>query len=393
MSISIVVVTATRAEYGNLKPFIDELKKQDFEVRLVVTGSHLSSSYGMTIDEIKNDHMEINQEIPIMLDSDSPNSISKTMAIALSSFADYFSWNRPNALLVMGDRYEMLPICCAALNEQIPIIHLYGGETTEGAIDESIRHCITKMSLLHFTGTETYKKRVIQLGEDPSRVFNVGSVSVDNAKKIKLMTQSELAASLHIEIKNKVAILTYHPVTLEDDHGVLGAKELLKAIESYPQMTIIATKANADSGGRQINDLLTEYASHHDNFYLFDSLGLQRYMSALSIADLVIGNSSSGLTETAIYKVPTVNIGDRQKNRLHGKNVIDCGPDKSSIEFAIEKGLSMEFKEEIKHMPNPFGEGNAAETAASIIRTFLEKPVQLKKSFYDIEFSYETEVG
>lgn len=382
----IAVPTATRAEYGNLRPFIQELRDNGFEVRIIATGAHLSQAYGETYQEIEEDGFAIDYQIPILVDSDNACGVSKTMALAISGFADYFANRRPDGLLVLGDRYEMLAIACAAFNERIPIFHLYGGETTEGAIDEAIRHCITKMSYLHFTATEPYRKRVIQLGEDPSRVFTIGNASADNKDVRDILSKKELFASLEIDVSDHYAVMTYHPVTLADGEVQEDINELLAALEKFSNLTFIATKANADAGGRGINEVLEQYAAKHNNFFLFDSLGSKRYLSALAYADAVVGNSSSGITETVLFKVPTVNIGIRQQGRIRGANVIDCAARESDIHDALMHACSDEFRQTIKDMDNPFGGAGAAKKTVAAISSALSRPIKLQKKFYDISF-------
>lgn len=382
----IAVPTATRAEYGNLRLFIQELRDNGFEVRIIATGAHLSQAYGETYKEIEEDGFVIDYQIPILVDADNACGVSKTMALAISGFADYFANRRPDALLVLGDRYEMLAIACAAFNERIPIFHLYGGETTEGAIDEAIRHCITKMSYLHFTSTEPYRKRVIQLGEDPSRVFTIGNASADNKGARDLLSKEELFASLEIDVPDHYAVMTYHPVTLADGEVQEDINELLAALEMFPELTFVATRANADAGGRGINETLEQYAANHGNFYLFDSLGSKRYLSALAYADAVIGNSSSGITETVLFKVPTVNIGIRQQGRIRGANVIDCAACESDIRDALMYACSDEFHQAIKDMDNPFGGAGAAKKTVAAISNALSQPIKLQKKFYDVSF-------
>lgn len=388
---SIAVLTATRAEYGLLKPVIQALNSKNIEVRLLVTGMHLSSAFGRTVSEINNDGFIPDVEIPILLDSDSPVGISKTMALALSGFADYFSRRRPDALLVLGDRYETLAVCCAALNEQIPIFHMYGGETTEGAIDEAVRHSITKMAYLHFTSTEAYRRRVIQLGEDPNRVFNVGAIGIENALNLPLLTHEELEESLGAKIPIPYAVMTYHPVTLEKD-SLTKLHELLYAIERHPKIVFLATKANADAGGRAINDCLEDFAEYHQNLLIFDSLGSLRYLSALSRAVFVIGNSSSGLLEAPAFLTPTINIGNRQRGRVAPISVIHCNEDADSIDQAIVKAMSEEFRSQLIDMDNPYGSGGTSQKIAVCIDSALSKPIDLRKRFFDIYLSRENKL-
>lgn len=386
---TIAVLTATRAEYGLLRPFIKALSDQGLKAQLLVTGMHLSGSFGLTVREIEADGAEVAAKIPILVDSDTPSGVSKTMALAMLGFSDYFAANRPDALLVLGDRYETLAVCCTALNERIPIIHLYGGETTEGAIDEAIRHAITKMSYLHLTSTDEYRKRVIQLGEHPDRVFNVGAIGIENALNLNLLSIDELGDSLGISLQKPYAVMTYHPVTLDDKELLADLNELLDVVASHPDITFLSTKANADAGGRAINMRLAEFAVDHPNLLLFDSLGSLRYLSAIASASFVIGNSSSGLLEAPAFLTPTINIGDRQRGRIKPESVIDCGEDATSIENALRTAMSSEFREQLIGMDNPYGDGHTSRKAARLIGDFLGGEIDLKKSFFDLECAAE----
>lgn len=383
---SIAVLTATRAEYGLLRLVITRLVSKGVDTRILVTGMHLSLAFGMTVSEITDDGFDIDAKIPILLDSDSPAGISKTMALALAGFADYFEQKRPDALLVLGDRYETLAVCCAALNAQIPIFHLYGGETTEGAIDEAIRHSISKMSYLHFTSTEAYRKRVIQLGESPNRVFNVGAIGVENALNLDLMNHEQLEKSLNTQISQPYAVMTYHPVTLDNSDPVNKLKEVLKAVAAHPEISFIATKANADAGGRAINEALEDFARHNNNFMLFESLGSLRYLSALSNAAFVLGNSSSGLLEAPAFCIPTINVGDRQRGRVFPESVINCAENAEAINKAIERAMDCEFRSQLRDMKNPYGQGDSSRQIVDVIVDTLRYPIDLKKKFYDVDF-------
>lgn len=383
---TITVLTATRAEYGLLSPIIHALKACDeFEVKIVVTGAHLSPEFGLTYQEILTDGYEIDKKIEILLSADTPSSISKSMGLAMIGFADYFEEHRPDALLVLGDRYETLAVCCAAMNARIPIVHLYGGETTEGAVDEAIRHAITKMSYLHLTSTEEYRKRVIQLGENPERVFTVGSIGIENIFNKKLMTKKELEHSLNFLLDQPYAVVTFHPVTLDGCGVEIQVKHLLRALSKNETMKYIITKSNADTSGRIMNQMIDEYAASHSNVYATESLGVTRYLSALKYADMVIGNSSSGLVEAPSFGIPTINIGDRQKGRLKAGSVIDSMPEFSSICKAIEKAGSEEFKSVARMVSNPYGDGNTSEKIVTAIKNMMKETIDLKKKFYSIE--------
>lgn len=382
----IVILTATRAEYGLLKPLMTELSADSYyETKIAVTGMHLSPEFGMTVKEIEADGIPIDKKIEIVMSSDTPIAISKAMGLALISFSEYFDECRPDALIVLGDRYETLAVCCAAMNARIPIFHLYGGEATEGLVDEAIRHSITKMSFLHFTSTDVYRNRVIQMGEDPGRVFNVGAMGVENALNVPKMSVEELGRSLGFDLEEPYAVGTFHPVTLEDSTAEKQTIELLAALEKHPNMNYLFTKANADTDGRIINKLLEEYGYKHDNLHLVDSLGMNRYLNAIRNACFVIGNSSSGLVETPSYHVPTINIGDRQKGRLTGETIITCKPDRDSISAAIDKALEQSFRESIQTAENPYGDGNTSQKIITVIKDFfVNGKIDIKKKFYDL---------
>ena len=382
----IVILTSTRAEYGLLAPIIKKMSKNSLiDVCVVATGTHLSPEFGMTVNEIKNDGVKVDKEIDILLSSDTPVAISKTMGLAMIGFGDYFAESKPDALMVLGDRYETLAVCIAAMNARIPIIHLHGGEATEGLVDEAVRNAITKLSYLHFTSAEEYRNRVIQMGEAPERVFAVGAMGVENALHMKRLSKKELEDSLGCKIGGTMAVLTFHPVTLEDNTAEAQIDEIIKVMQQCGKITFICTKANADVGGRIINEKLKECAEACDNVYLFDSLGMQRYLSALSIADFVIGNSSSGIIEVPSFKIPTINIGDRQKGRIQSESVINCKPNVWEISQAIERALSDGFREKVIACNNPYGDGNTSDAIVDITERYLiEDKLQVQKKFYDI---------
>ncbi len=386
MKKKVCVLTATRAEYGLLRPVIQRLREDDFfDVQVVITGAHLSPEFGLTYKEIENDGIPIDKKIEILLSSDTPASISKSMGLALIGFADYFAESKPDLLLVLGDRYETLAVCCAAMNQRIPIAHLYGGETTEGAVDEAYRHAISKLSYLHFTSTEEYRTRVIQLGEDPSRVFNVGALGVENILQTPLMSREELEQSLEFKLSSRYVVVTYHPVTLEDGTSAEGFQELLDALDAFPQLQVIFTKANADADGRIINTMIDEYVKSHRNTIAFESLGTVRYLSVVKHSCAVLGNSSSGIIEVPSLSVPTINIGDRQKGRIMEESIISCEPERKSIENALTMALSDEFKEKLKTMKSIYGDGNTSSRIVEVIlKELTDSAIDLKKAFYDL---------
>ncbi len=359
MKKKICIVTAARAEYGLLRPVINKIMRDgQLEAMVAVTGAHLSPEFGLTAREIEKDGIAIDKKIEILLSADTAPAISKSMGLALIGFSDYFEDKKPDAVLLLGDRYETLAVAVAAMNARVPIFHLYGGETTQGAVDEAIRHAVTKMAYLHFTSTECYRRRVIQMGESPERVFCVGALGVENALHTDYLTKAMLSEELGIDLERPYALVTFHPVTLEEKSAKQQAEAILEALEEFPEWNFIMTKANADRDGRIINRLFEAYASTHRNVKLFSSIGTKRYLSAMRYCRMVIGNSSSGLIEAPSFKAPTINIGDRQLGRIKAESVTDCLPEKSDIvsamlkaDAAIEKGL---FKETV----NPYGDGN-----------------------------------
>lgn len=383
----ISILTATRAEYGLLKPVMKALMDMpELDVSIVVTGAHLSPEFGLTYQEIEQDGIVIDKKIEILVSADSPAAISKSMGLALISFADYFASLRPEMLLVLGDRYETLAVCIAAMNQRIPIAHLYGGEATEGVLDEAIRHAITKISYLHFTSTEDYRKRVIQMGEHPSRVFCVGALGIENILKQRLMEKGELEESIHFMLDKPYAVVTFHPVTLEEEQSEVQFQELLGACNQYPELIFIFTKANADVNGRIINNMIDAYVEDHKNAIAFASLGVTRYLSALQYAAFVLGNSSSGIIEAPSFGIPTINIGDRQKGRIQSDSVIDCATTSEAIKKAIDIALSDEFRAMAKMTVNPYGNGNTTGMIVKTILDFLNNSrISLKKNFYDVE--------
>lgn len=381
----ISVLTATRAEYGLLKPLISKLNTvKEFDVRIVATGAHLSPEFGLTYQEIEKDGFTIDEKIEILLSSDTPSSISKSMGLAIIGFADYFEKLNPDLLIVLGDRYETLAVAISAMNQRIPIAHLYGGDTTEGAIDEAIRHAITKLSYLHFTSTDEYRNRVIQLGEHPERVYNVGAIGIENILNEKLLLKEELENELGISLSKPYAVVTFHPVTLEENSSEKQIQSLLEVCKEYKNLNFVFTKANADAEGRIINQYIDKYARENENIVAFTSLGMKRYLSTIKYCSVVIGNSSSGLVEAPSFGIPTVNIGDRQKGRIQASSIVNCEPTKESIRQAINLALSEEFIQKAKKTINPYGNGNTSEKIVEVIKEYmLVKKIDIKKKFYD----------
>ena len=382
------IMTGTRAEYGLLKPLMQEINKDnDLELYLIVSGMHLSPEFGMTYQEIEEDGFEINAKVEMLLSSDSPAGISKSIGLGVIGFADEFQRADLDMLILLGDRYEALSAAICAMVMRIPIAHLHGGELTEGAIDEGIRHSITKMSYLHFTSTEQYRNRVIQLGENPERVFYVGALGVENIKKINLMTKEELERSIHFEIDENTVIVTYHPVTLENNTVEEQFLNLLEVLDRNPKIRMIFTKANADTNGRIVNELIDKYAAQNsERACAFVSLGQKRYLSALKYCRIVIGNSSSGIIEAPSFGKPIINIGDRQKGRICADSVINCGYTQQEIQRAMETALTKEFENKASNCRNPYEKENTAANIISVIKDYLlNDKIKLKKGFYDIK--------
>ena len=382
------IMTGTRAEYGLLKPLMQEINKDnDLELYLIVSGMHLSPEFGMTYQEIEEDGFEINAKVEMLLSSDSPAGISKSIGLGVIGFADEFQRADLDMLILLGDRYEALSAAICAMVMRIPIAHLHGGELTEGAIDEGIRHSITKMSYLHFTSTEQYRNRVIQLGENPERVFYVGALGVENIKKINLMTKEELERSIHFEIDENTVVVTYHPVTLENNTVEEQFLNLLKVLDRNPKIRMIFTKANADTNGRIVNELIDKYAAQNsERACAFVSLGQKRYLSALKYCRIVIGNSSSGIIEAPSFGKPIINIGDRQKGRICADSVINCGYTQQEIQQAMETALTKEFENKARNCRNPYEKENTAANIISVIKDYLlNDKIKLKKGFYDIK--------
>lgn len=383
----IAVVTATRAEYGLVMPVIRELRKFEsdvFKTDLIVTGTHLSKQYGMTIFEIEADGLRIDHQIPVSVKSDTALDISKNQAEVLVKFTTLFMQEKYNAVLLLGDRYETLAIAIAAGNTRTPVFHLCGGDTTEGALDEWIRHSITKISYMHFVTNEESRKRVVQLGESPKRVFNFGSTSIDNILRVADMTKEEALESIGLT-DCKYAICTYHPVTMENENLEEQIESFLNAMKAFPDLQFIVTKSNADQGGAKINELLDEAAEKIDNLHVFTSLGIRRYLSLMKYAEFVLGNSSSGIIETPAFHVPTVNIGDRQRGRLQSESIINCATETNAIIKAIKTAMSEEHKTACQNIVSPYGDGHAAERiAVKAYETVLSGGIDLKKKFFDL---------
>lgn len=387
MSYKVCIVSGSRAEYDLLKPLIIKLGNEtDVDCDFVITGSHLDTLFGNTQESMINDGISIAAKIKIPLMADSKADMARSTAATISEFTDFFAKKDYDFLVLLGDRFEIFGVAFAAAMIGIPIAHLYGGDTTEGAADEFMRHGITKMSYLHFTSCEEYRKRVIQLGESPDRVFNVGSMGVENCLSLPLLTLEELQEQIGFRIDGSpYAVVTFHPVTLENLTMEQQMVELMKAMDSLPDYKYIITKSNADAGGRLINQTWEDNATSHPNWFLVSSLGAVRYLSAVKYSKFVLGNSSSGISEVPSMKVPTVNIGDRQKGRVMAESLICCEPERQEIVAAMQKAVSSAFQEMVQHTVSPFGDGHTSgKIIEEIKRTLRSDSIDLKKKFYDL---------
>ncbi len=387
MKYKICVVTATRAEYGLLRPLLVRLRQSDeVDLQLVVTGAHLNIKFGNTQEEIYKDGFHNYIKIELPLEADSKEAMAVATGVAVQKFARVFSDTMPAIVVILGDRYEMLGVATAAHLMNIPIAHICGGDVTEGAVDDAIRHCITKLSLLHFPGCEESANRIIQMGENPKRVFNVGEPGIENCLNTPLLSAGELADAIGFAgIHSNYSVVTFHPVTLEKNTEEEQVRELINAMDHFSNMSYIITKSNADAGGRHINDIWDEEAKKRENWYVTCSLGLQKYLSAVKHSKLVIGNSSSGLVEVPVFKVPTINIGDRQKGRLMARSVICCKPVAEDIIDAMNMGLSIAFRRSVEYIDLPYGDGTTSEKIFHRLMLFLKKNhVSCQKKFFDI---------
>jgi len=385
----ICVVTGTRAEYGLLYWLMKEIEKdKNLELQVIVTGMHLSPEFGLTYKEVERD-FKIDKKIEILLSSDTSIGISKSMGLAQISFSEAYEELKPDIVVVLGDRYEIFSAVSSAMIARVPIAHISGGETTEGAFDEAIRHSITKMSHFHFTATKTYRKRVIQLGEHPSRVFNVGGLGIENIKRLKLLSKDEFEKAIDFKLNKKNIIVTYHPVTLESATAKNQFLNILDVLDELEDTNIIFTKANSDTDGRVINKMIDEYvAKNPKKSVAFTSMGQLRYLSALQYVDVMVGNSSSGIAEAPSFKIATLDIGDRQKGRIKAKSVIEVGNSKDEIREGLKKAYSKEFKELLKDIQSPYGDGTSSKKIIKVLKEANLESI-LKKSFYNVRICDE----
>ena len=380
----ICVVTGSRAEYGLLYWVMREIAvDKDLELQIITTGMHLSFDFGNTYQQIEKDGFIINKKVDMLLSSDNEVAISKSMGLGMMGFADAFSDLQPDLIVVLGDRFEIFSAVSVAMIAKIPVAHLHGGETTEGVFDESIRHSITKMSHVHFAATNEYKNRIIQLGEQPNKVFNVGGLGIDNINKLNLLSKTDFENAIGFNLGKKNILVTFHPVTLEKSTSEMQFQALLDSISELKNTKIIFTKANSDTDGKVINRMIDSYVAKHDNAIAFISMGQLNYLSALQFMDAVVGNSSSGLLEAPSFNIGTIDIGDRQKGRIKADSVITCLPNKKSIDGAFNKLYSKGFQDIVYKVKNPYGKSGASKEIVNIIK-YINLNDILKKPFYDL---------
>ena len=381
----ICVVTGSRAEYGLLYWLLKAIEADDeLQLQVIVTGMHLSPEFGLTWREIVADGFSINRKVEMLLSADTPSGISKSMGLGLIGFADALQDLQPDMLVLLGDRFEIFVAAQAAMNQRLPIAHIHGGELTEGAVDDAIRHSISKLAHLHFTATEVYRQRVIQLGEHPDRVFNVGAPGLDNIYKLPLLDKLQLEQALDFSLGKQNILVTFHPVTLENETVAAQFQQLLLALDNFTDLHIIFTHGNADADGRAISTMIENYRQQHPTRVAsFVSLGSLRYLSTLRLMDAVVGNSSSGLLEAPALKIPTVNIGDRQRGRICADSIIHCLPQAEAISKAIQTVFSADFLARVRNVTNPYGAGGASEKIKNILKQTATADL-LKKQFYDL---------
>lgn len=383
----ICIVTGSRAEYGLLYWLMKEVAADpELQLQIIATGMHLSPEFGLTYQQIEADGFIIDAKVEMLLSSDSPVGIAKSMGLGVIGFADVLDRLKPDMLVVLGDRFEILAAAQTAMVLRIPIAHISGGETTEGAFDEGIRHAITKMAQWHFVAAEPYRKRVIQMGEAPERVFNVGAPGLDHLANLQWLDRSELEAALAIPLRTPLFLVTYHPVTLSSESPVTAMEELLAALDRFPDATVIFTYPNADTGARALIDRIDAWVGQHaKRARAIVSLGQQRYLSLMREADVIIGNSSSGLSEAPALKKATVNLGNRQKGRLKASSVIDAAETQADISAAIKKALSEKFRSTLANTASLYGYGNVSARIKNLLKT-AQPSVQ--KSFFDINYEF-----
>jgi UDP-N-acetylglucosamine 2-epimerase (non-hydrolysing)/GDP/UDP-N,N'-diacetylbacillosamine 2-epimerase (hydrolysing) len=380
----ICVITGSRAEYGLMSRMMRLIYDDDnLQLQIIATNMHLSPEFGLTYKEIEHDGFVIDKKVYMLLSSDSANATAKSVGLGTIGFADAYEELKPDMIVVLGDRFEILSAVTTALFFKIPVVHIHGGEITEGAYDDAIRHAITKMSTLHFTSTEAYRQRVVQMGEHPDTVFNVGALGCDNIKSMDLMSKAELEQSLQFQLDRNTFLVTFHPVTREYNTSEKQFSALLEALDEIGHLRIMFTMPNSDTDGRIVMDMINEFVSNHASRSIwFTSLGFKRYISILQYIGGVVGNSSSGIIEAPSFHIPTINIGDRQKGRIAAESVIHCLPEKNKIKESIGFITKPDFFERLKYVSNPY---DKSDTAQEIVKIIKEKTViSLSKSFYNL---------
>jgi len=384
MNRKICVITGTRADYGLLRWVIQGIKDDvDLNLQIIATGMHLSPEFGLTYHAIEADGFEINRKVEMLTSSDTPVGIAKSMGLGMIGFADALNDLGPDLVVVLGDRFEIFSAVSASLVARIPVAHLHGGEVTEGAFDEALRHSITKMAHLHFVAADEYKKRVIQLGEQPECVFLVGGLGIDNIRRLSLLNRDALETDLGLKFDKKNLLITFHPVTLEKSSAVTQMQTLLTVLAKLEDTKLIFTMPNADTDGRALIEMVEKFASEHAHAHAFTSLGQLRYLSCIAQVDGVVGNSSSGLTEVPSFKKGTINVGDRQSGRLQASSIINCEPRQKSILNAINILYSPSFQVTLSQVRNPYGEGGSSEKVVNVLKTVNIENI-VKKAFYDL---------
>ncbi|OIQ03477.1 MAG: UDP-N-acetylglucosamine 2-epimerase (hydrolyzing) [Zetaproteobacteria bacterium CG06_land_8_20_14_3_00_59_53] len=382
---NVCVITGTRADYGLLRWVMQGIKDDDeLNLQVVATGMHLSPEFGLTYRDIEQDGFFIDRRVEMLTSSDTSVGIAKSMGLGMIGFADALDELQPDLIVVLGDRFEIFAAVAAALVARIPVAHLHGGETTEGAFDEALRHSITKMSHIHFVAAEEYRRRVIQLGEQPAHVFTVGGLGIDNIHRMKLLDLDELEASLDFKLGPKSLLITFHPVTLDTFGAAEQMTELLAALHEQRDTNLVFTMPNADNDGRMLINMVGAFVAQHANARAYTSLGQLRYLSCIKHVDGVVGNSSSGLLEVPSFRKGTINIGDRQRGRLQAGSVINCQPDRRSIAAALNELYSTDFQNALQQVDNPYGDGGASEKVVKTIKHFDMDGIA-KKAFYNLQ--------
>lgn len=384
MSRSICVITGTRAEYGLLRGVLEGVQADPLlELQIVATGMHLSPEFGLTYREIEADGFRIDRKVEILLSSDTPVGVGTSIGLAVIGFTAAINELKPDVVLVLGDRFEILAAAAAALVAGVPVAHVHGGEITEGAVDDAMRHAITKMAHLHFVAAEPYRRRVIQMGEQPERVYCVGGLGVDAIARVALMDRPELEGAIGHGLMHRNLLITFHPETVNHSSSAAQMKELLAALDALTDIGLIFTFPNADAGGRELIMMIQEFAKDRPNVHVHTSLGLRRYLSCIALCDGVVGNSSSGLLEAPSLRRGAVNIGDRQKGRLQAESVINCRPARAEISAAIRKLLSPEFSRQAQMVRNPYGEAGASARIVEVLKQ-VELCSLSRKIFHDL---------